>query len=129
MGRDEAIATMRSLWQKAPSELKPDIARVAKWLKVATQPVVAPFDGSDYQADRDDDRLVKQHERIRDLMLDEHWRTLEDIAQVTGDPPASISAQLRHLRKKRFGGWVVEKQHLGRGLYQYRLKPPPQRSL
>lgn len=41
-----------------------------------------------------------------------------------GDPAASVSAQLRHLRKPRFGGFVVEKRPRGdreRGLWEYRL--------
>lgn len=54
-------------------------------------------------------------------MKDGYWRTLGWIADSTGDPEASISAQLRHLRKPRFGGHTVEREHLGNGLYQYRL--------
>lgn len=81
------------------------------------------FNGSDYQSTLDHSRLSLQHERIRDLMLDGQWRTLNEIANVTGDPAASISAQLRHLRKARFGGWTVEKRarERHRGLYEYRL--------
>jgi hypothetical protein len=40
----------------------------------------------------------------------EQWATLEELAEKTKFPPASISAQLRHLRKAKFGGWVVEKR-------------------
>jgi DNA adenine methylase len=82
------------------------------------------FNGSDYQPAIDDARLGRQHERIRDLMLDGVWRTLDEIAAATGDPPASISAQLRHLRKPRFGSYVVAKQARGdreHGLFEYRL--------
>ena len=57
-------------------------------------------------------------------MLDGRWRTLGDIATLTGYPEASISAQLRHLRKERFGRHRVEKRHAGNGLYEYRLLPP-----
>ena len=49
-------------------------------------------------------------------------------AVATGDPPESVSAQLRHLRKERFGSHTVEKKYLGDGLYVYRLivnVPPP----
>ncbi|HUI76111.1 MAG TPA: hypothetical protein VLX32_14265 [Candidatus Acidoferrum sp.] len=38
------------------------------------------------------------------------WLTLDELAKLTRFPPASISAQLRHLRKPRNGGYVVEKQ-------------------
>jgi hypothetical protein len=40
----------------------------------------------------------------------ETWLTLEELAKLTQYPPASISAQLRHLRKPEFGGFEVEKR-------------------
>ncbi len=40
----------------------------------------------------------------------EQWLTLAELAEKTRFPPASISAQLRHLRKALYGGWVVEKR-------------------
>lgn len=82
------------------------------------------FDGSDYKPKVDDVRLAGQILRVFNLQRDEKFRTLEEIAKVTGDPPASISAQLRHLRKKKFGGHTVNKRHCGdpaRGLYEYQL--------
>ncbi len=82
------------------------------------------FDGADFQQDRDGARLSAQLERIRDLMLDGAWRTLEAIAAATGAPQPSVSAQLRHLRKERFGAFVVEKRHVGAGLYEYRVERP-----
>ena len=38
------------------------------------------------------------------------WMTLEELAHKTFYPEASISAQLRHLRKPENGGFVVEKR-------------------
>jgi len=56
----------------------------------------------------------KQREVIRDVMLSAGqcgtWLTLEELAKLTNYPPASISAQLRHLRKPCFGGFVVVKR-------------------
>lgn len=40
----------------------------------------------------------------------ETWVTLAELAAKTKFPPASISAQLRHLRKAKYGGWMVEKR-------------------
>jgi hypothetical protein len=40
----------------------------------------------------------------------EQWLTLEELSGKTKYPPASISAQLRHLRKAEYGGWAVEKR-------------------
>jgi len=81
------------------------------------------FDGADYLPLRDDRRLLGQFEEIRALMLDGQWRTLEEIAEATGAPPASASAQLRHMRKTRFGEYTVEKCYCGEGLYRYRVDP------
>lgn len=79
------------------------------------------FAGSDYQAMRDDPRLTGQLLRIWSLVRDGAWRTLNQIASRTGDPQPSISAQLRHLRKARFGQHTVEKRYLDEGLYEYRV--------
>lgn len=93
------------------------------------RPVSPRFDGEDYTPARDDARLTGQLARIWALMRDSQWRTLPGIADTTGDPPASVSAQLRHLRKPRFGGHTVERRYLANGLYEYRVIPaaPPDR--
>lgn len=87
-----------------------------------TPPPPAHFNGSDYQPEQDDSRLRGQQVRIWDLMRDGAYRTLAEIAASTGDPEASISAQLRHLRKPRFGSFLVDKRHMGFGLFQYRVR-------
>ena len=79
------------------------------------------FDGSDYEPTRDDARLTGQLLRVWNVVRGGHWRTLREIADMTGDPEPSISSQLRHLRKPRFGGHTVEKEYVGNGLYRYRL--------
>lgn len=83
--------------------------------------------GPAYEEALDKSRLTEQLERIRDLMVDGDWRTLGEIAAITGDPEASVSAQLRHLRKPRFGAYTVEKRRRGlvtTGLWEYRVGPP-----
>lgn len=80
--------------------------------------------GPTYSEPVDGDRLSKQFDRILALVRDGQWRTLKEIGDVTKDPAASISAQLRHMRKQRFGGYLVEKRHRGEpsnGLWEYRL--------
>lgn len=79
------------------------------------------FDGADYLPERDNKRLGDQLKDIYNLMSDGVWRTLSDIERITGHPQASISAQLRHLRKPRFGGFTVERRYVSHGLYEYRL--------
>lgn len=82
------------------------------------------FNGPDYDPGLDKDRLTGQIKRVYECMKDGMWRTLDEIHVATGDPQASISAQLRHLRKPRFGGFSVEKRRRGEpsnGLYEYKL--------
>ena len=61
-------------------------------------------------------RIARRRQRdvLCDVMLSarqcETWLTLDELAKLTHYPPASISAQLRHLRKPEFGGYDVEKQ-------------------
>jgi hypothetical protein len=53
--------------------------------------------------------------RQRDVLCDvilsarecETWLTLDELAKLTHYPPASISAQLRHLRKPEYGAFWV----------------------
>jgi len=82
----------------------------------------ARFSGSDYDDARDRDRLRGQILRVFDAMQSGLWFSLDALSKTTGDPPASVSAQLRHLRKERFGAHTVEKKHLGEGMYVYRLE-------
>ena len=82
------------------------------------------FDGSDYDPKYDKKRLTGQILRIFDVIKDGCWNTLEEIQDLTGDPQASISAQLRNLRKERFGSYLIEKRYRGdrlNGLWEYRL--------
>lgn len=79
------------------------------------------FNGSDYDQARDTARLSAQMDRVWACISDLKPRTLRQIAEATGDPEASISAQLRHLRKPRFGGHTIAKEYFGSGLYMYRL--------
>lgn len=92
--------------------------------KVVELPIsMRHFSGAGVETMKDHDRLNDQHYRIKKAMKDGVWRTLEEIADLTHDPVASISAQLRHLRKIGFGSHTVNKQHRGpsTGLWEYQL--------
>jgi hypothetical protein len=75
----------------------------------------------------DGSRLMDQMKRILNLMLamskEDKWVTLEDIEMVLDYPQASISAQLRHLRKARFGGYQVLKRRVF-GHWEYQIREP-----
>jgi len=45
-------------------------------------------------------------------MIDGTWRSLSDIREALGYPEASISAQLRHLKKGKFGGIAWRKEEV-----------------
>lgn len=78
----------------------------------------------------------RQRDVLCDVMLGAGrrgtWLTLDELAKLTHYPPASISAQLRHLRKPEFGGYAVEKQQRASGrtlrgedfgaVWEYRLR-------
>ena len=56
---------------------------------------------------------------------DGNWYTLDELHNATNDPHASISAQLRNLRKKRFGSHVIKKRCKGNrsnGLWEYSME-------
>jgi hypothetical protein len=61
-------------------------------------------------------QLTRRTQRgvLCDVMLSANecgaWLTLRELGRLTRYPPASISAQLRHLRKARYGGFVIEKR-------------------
>ena len=55
-----------------------------------------------------------QRDVLRDVMLAAEkygaWMTLRELARLTRYGEASISAQLRHLRRAECGGYVLEKR-------------------
>lgn len=84
----------------------PDLARIPAGVldSVASKP-------GEYTARR----LRSQREIIRDVMISaaecETWLTLGELRALTRYGEASISAQLRHLRKAENGGYEVTKRH------------------
>ena len=84
-----------------------------------------PRDGETFDPGTDTIRLNDQMRRVADVMGDSKWRSLAEIAEVTGDPEASVSARLRDFRKPRFGGFaVLRRRREGAGLWEYRLTIP-----
>lgn len=82
----------------------------------ATQAREAAGRGIEARVPRREDarQYESQLAAIRKLMLRAvargAWLTLNEIAEATEFGEASISAQLRHLRKKEHGGYRVEKR-------------------
>jgi hypothetical protein len=81
------------------------------------------FDGSTYDAARDEVRLTGQLQNVRQILSDNRWHTLSEIAQRIGGSEAGISARIRDLRKPKFGNHTIDRQHIGGGLWRYRWCP------
>lgn len=85
------------------------------------------FSGRTYNAGRDRERLTKQYDHVFAVMRDGRPRTLSDIRKELYRrfdilaPMQSISARLRDMRKTRFGGHIVERDYIEKGLFQYQL--------
>ena len=85
----------------------------------------------------------RQRDVLCDVMLSarqcETWLTLEELARLTHYPPASISAQLRHLRKPQYGSFLVKKRQRTAGkalrgedfgtVWEYQIKRAMRRKL
>lgn len=78
-------------------------------------------DGGTYLHERDGLRLAAQHQRVLAYMSDGQRHTLGELARMTGDPEASVSARLRDLRKPKFGGYTIKRFYVARGLHEYQL--------
>ena len=84
------------------------------------------FDGETYQPAFDEERLGDQMRLVYDALSDGRWHTLAELSATTGAPESSVSARLRDLRKRKFGGFAVETRRAGNsGLYWYRIILPP----
>jgi hypothetical protein len=88
------------------------------------------FGGVTYDPALDKDRIAQQLIRVFETMKDGTWRTLQEIALLTGDPPQSISARLRDFRKAKFGGFLVLRQRRPgipgeAGVWEYLLLADP----
>ena len=85
------------------------------------------FDGDDYTHDRDYIRLSTQLDRVYKVVSDGKWYTLSEIASKTNSPEASVSAQLRNLRKAKFkeqygDDYDIVREHVSGGLYRYQMR-------
>lgn len=79
------------------------------------------FDGPDYDPAKDEKRLTIGIARIIDLCSDAKWRTLHEISTITKVSEPSVSADLRHLRKLKYGSQVVRKKRMIGGIWAYQL--------
>lgn len=86
--------------------------------------LIPQFDGATFQPERDGERLTRQLDRVKELMLDGQWRSLPQIAALVGGSEAGVSARLRDLRKPRNGAYTVNRRHVEDGLHEYQVVKP-----
>ncbi len=84
------------------------------------------FDGADYDRDLDELRLTGQLFEVWKVATNRisngGWFTVDYIVQRTGFPANSVQAQLRNLRKPRYGAYLVERRRVTEsGLSEYRV--------
>lgn len=90
------------------------------------------FDGPAYEPKKDFVRLSRQMEDVllalKSSELKKHWITVSEISRyctrilAENYPEPSISAQIRNLRKVRFGGWdIVGRYRGGARIYEYKI--------
>jgi len=70
---------------------------------------------------KDEKRLGRLLDRVRDLMANGAWRTLREIADACGGSEASVSARLRDFRKAQNGSLTVERRRVTDGMWEYRV--------
>lgn len=81
--------------------------------------------GGDTLTDADTPRLSSQLDAVRTIMSDGIGRTLAELAELVTQSigkkatEASVSARLRDLRKPKFGGFKVDRESIGDGLFKY----------
>lgn len=83
------------------------------------------FHGPVYKKEIDQKRLTKQMLKIFAFMMDDEWHTLYEISINTEAPEASISAALRAMTRKEWGGHTKLRERVAehRGLYRYKIIP------
>ena len=93
----------------------------------------ADFSGEGYSEPRDKYRLGKQAVKVYNYMHNNGWKSLNAIANATGEPSPSISAQLRNFRKPSFQPvdaiYEVEKRYVSKGVWEYKLIVVPNKTM
>ncbi len=83
------------------------------------------FDGATVDATLDAARLTELWKKVKSLMIDGKWRTIEEVAIAVGAKSEnSVAARIRDLRKSKFGAFTVDRRRRGdpgSGLFEYRV--------
>ena len=84
---------------------------------------VGKFDGRHFDAEKDQVRLTAQMKGVYETLKSRAWMTVSEIESETGYPQPSISAQLRNMRKEKFGALDVRGRYrAGTRIFEYRIE-------
>lgn len=64
--------------------------------------------------------MGRQQDDVYDVMKDQEWHTLEEVATAVNGRQTSVSACIRNFRKEKHGGYAVDRKREN-GEYLYRL--------
>jgi len=79
------------------------------------------FSGAGVETVDDNIRLGKQIDKVLSFIKNGEWFSLSQISEAINAPHASVSAQLRNLRKREHGSYIIERKNEGSGYHLYRL--------
>lgn len=85
-------------------------------------PAKRAFDGESYEPGQDHKRLRAQLVKLKTIMSDGGWHTLDELALELGCKEQSASARIRDLRKSKYGAHVVKRERIEGGLFRYQLQ-------
>lgn len=74
--------------------------------------------GSDYDPKRDEQRLGEGYRRTFEVMKDGHWRTPQEIAELSG---CRLDSALRFVRLTKKFGHTVNKEYVDHGIWKYQI--------
>jgi hypothetical protein len=80
------------------------------------------FDGETYDEELDGERMTTQLELVREIMSDQGWHRIIEVANRVDCTESGAAARIRDLRKEKFGSWEIMRRRVahGNGLHEYR---------
>ena len=80
------------------------------------------FDGETYDEELDGERMTTQLELVREIMSDQGWHRILEVANRVDCSESGAAARIRDLRKEKFGSWEIVRRRVahGNGLHEYR---------
>lgn len=69
---------------------------------------------------------IAQRKQVFHVMADGDWHTKFEISKKFLIEASSVASRIRDLRLIKYGGYIIERKKLSKGLFAYRLVKPNQ---